>query len=49
MSLVPGVEHEVQFRLLEMTGHPVVLGMPFLRKVNPYIDWPSGRVYVFGH
>ena len=48
---VRDLEIQIPFRnctttLVEMPldGYDVILGMPFLRKYNPYIDWKTGRI-----
>jgi transposase InsO family protein len=34
----------IQFDIVEMANHDIILGIPWLRKWNPDIDWKTGRI-----
>ena len=40
-----GVAHSVPFRVVPELSAGVILGMPWLRTVNPRIDWVLGTVW----
>jgi len=43
---VDEVETWTDFLVTELGGENVILGLPWLRKVNPQVDWEKGRIYV---
>ena len=34
---------------LEMQGHDIILGIPWLQKHNPDADWPTGKLVLQQH
>ena len=46
---VNGVETWMDFLVTELGGENVILGLPWLRKVNPQVDWEQGRLSVPKH
>ena len=38
----------MQFHLFDSAQHPLVLGVPWLKKHNPHIDWRSGKIKGWG-
>ena len=43
---VDGYEHSVDFLVTDLGGENIILGLPWLRRVNPEIDWEKGRLSV---
>ncbi|KAK1216076.1 hypothetical protein PQX77_021307 [Marasmius sp. AFHP31] len=43
---VDGTETWTDFLVTELGGENVILGLPWLRKTNPQVDWEKGRVSV---
>jgi predicted aspartyl protease len=46
---VDGYEHWVDFLITDLGGEGVILGLPWLRRINPNIDWEKGRLSVNRH
>ncbi|MBN6743054.1 hypothetical protein JKG47_21715 [Acidithiobacillus sp. MC6.1] len=44
MEMLRGHVEEIQFDLVAMGTHAVILGMPWLRFHNPQIDWWKERI-----
>jgi RNase H-like domain found in reverse transcriptase/Reverse transcriptase (RNA-dependent DNA polymerase)/Integrase zinc binding domain/Chromo (CHRromatin Organisation MOdifier) domain len=44
MRILKGHTEEIQFDLVAMGTHAVILGMPWLREHNPHIDWWRERI-----
>src|SRR3979411_3004296 len=44
MIMLRGHKEEIQFDIVEMDSHASILGMPWLKKQNPQIDWCGERV-----
>jgi hypothetical protein len=42
-------EEEAQFDIAEIGRHDAILGMPWLRKHNPQIDWITGQIRTTWH
>ena len=41
---VSGKRERIVFDILEVPGHDIVLGIPWLRSSNPVIDWTTGQL-----
>jgi hypothetical protein len=35
----------ISFDITEVSGHDIILGLPWLRSSNPVIDWSTGQLY----
>ena len=46
MSISDAPPTTYTFRAIPMQGHRVILGLPWLREVNPLIDWVTGSIKV---
>ena len=43
---VDGYEHWVDFLVIDLGGEEIILGLPWLRRINPDIDWEKGQLTV---
>ena len=43
---VDSYEHWVDFLVTNLGGEEIILGLPWLRRINPDIDWERGRLTV---
>lgn len=46
MSTVDNQERWMDFLITNLGGEDIILGLPWLWKVNPEIDWEKGRLSV---
>jgi Retroviral aspartyl protease len=46
MTMLRGHSEYIQFDLVPLGGHQVILGMPWLRLHNPRIDWVGEKIYM---
>ncbi|KAF4455361.1 pol polyprotein, partial [Fusarium austroafricanum] len=44
--LIQGKNQGVDFDILPLGPTDILLGMPWLKRVNPHIDWPTGQVTI---
>ena len=41
-----GHDEWTDFLAINLVGEHVILGLPWLRKVNPHIDWQQGHIHI---
>ena len=46
LMTVDGYKHSVDFLVTDLGGENIILGLPWLRRVNPEINWEKGRLLV---
>lgn len=42
---IPGYTELLSFDIIETADHRLILGIPWLRKNNPCIDWTTSQIY----